>query len=227
MLVSKTALAGLAAIAGVGLLALPVSVQAAASSTTKECSAQYQAAKKAGTLNGQKWPQFLSDCSAKMKADDTSAKDTSSKPKKTTKADDAKEPKTQAAKPAKEAKSSGHGTTQQMCSEQYQAAKSAGTLGGKKWPQFYSDCAADIKNDTSDTAETPDEPKVQKTATTRYTVPTVDKNGKALSPGQIAFRQRIHECSVDWQRDKAANRLKGQKWPQYWSACNTRLKQDD
>ena len=49
-----------------------------------------------------------------------------------------------------------------------------------------------------------------------------------LSAGQIAFRQRIHECSVEWQRDKAANKLKtGQKWPQYWSACNTRLKQAD
>jgi hypothetical protein len=227
MLVSKTALAGIAAIAGVGFLALPVSAEAAASSTTKECSTQYQAAKEAGTLNGQKWPQFLSDCSAKMKADDSSAKDTSSKPKKTTKSDDAMAPKTKAEKPTKEAKSSDHQTTQQICSEQYQAAKTAGTLGGKKWSQFYSDCAADIRDDKSDTAETPDEPKVQKTATTKYKVPTVDKNGKALSAGQIAFRQRIHECSVEWQRDKAANRLKGQKWPQYWSACNTRLKQED
>jgi hypothetical protein len=228
MLVSKTALAGIAAIAGVGFLTLSAPAQAAASSASKECSAQYQAAKKAGTLNGQKWPQFYSDCAAKMKGDDSAAEDASSKSKKETKSDSAMAPKTKETKPTKETKASDHQTTQQICSEQYQAAKSAGTLGGKKWSQFYSDCAADIRDDKSDTAETPDEPKVEKTATTtKYKAPTVDKNGKPLSPGQIAFRQRIHECSVEWQRDKAADRLRGQKWPQYWSACNTRLKQED
>jgi hypothetical protein len=228
MLVSKTTLAGFAALAGVSFLALPA--QAAASSTTKECSTQYQAAKKAGTLNGQKWPEFLSQCSAKMKSDDSAAADTAAKSKKETKTDSAMAPKQKAAKGAdatKEAKSSAHGTTQKICSEQYQAAKSAGTLGGKKWPQFYSDCAADIKNDTSDAAATPDEPKAEKAAVTKTTAPTVDKNGKPLTPGQIAFRQRIHECSVEWQKDKAANKLQGQKWPQYWSACNTRLKKED
>jgi len=239
MLVSKSALAGIAAFAGAGFLLLPVSAQAAAAgSVSKECSAQYQAAKKAGTLNGQKWPQFYSDCAAKMKANDSSAEDTSAKSKKETKSDDAMKPKEAMApkegkapkdsKAAKEAKTfSGHRTTQQICSEQYQAAKSAGTLGGKKWSQFYSDCAADIRNDTSDTTETPDEPKAEKAAATKPGAPMVDKNGKPLTPGQIAFRQRIHECSVEWQRDKAANKLKGQKWPQYWSACNTRLKKEE
>jgi hypothetical protein len=291
MLVSKTALAGIAAIAGVGFLALSASAQAAASSASKECSAQYQAAKKAGTLNGQKWPQFYSDCAAKMKGDDSSAEDTTAKSKKATKSDTStKKAEKKEKSTSKEAKSSGqstqqvcsqqyqaakaagtlggkkwsqfysdcaaglkdggstaaeapaapkttktasksestdHMTTQQICSQQYQAAKSAGTLGGKKWSQYYSDCAADIRNDKSDASETPDEPKVQKTATGKYTVPTVDKNGKALTPGQVAFRQRIHECSVEYQRDKAADHLRGQKWPQYWSACNTRLKQED
>ena len=138
----------------------------------------------------------------------------------------ADQPKT--TKTASKSASSGHQTSQQICSEQYQAAKTAGTLGGKKWSQFYSDCAADIRNDTSDTSAAPEEPKVRKTSTTtKYVAPTVDKNGKALSPGQIAFRQRIHECGQEWQRDKAANRLGDQKWPQYWSACNTRLKQED
>ena len=293
MLVSKSVLAGVAALAGVGFLALPVSAQAASSSVSKECSTQYQAAKKAGTLNGQKWPQFYSDCAAKMKGDDTAAEDTTAKPKKASKSEASpkKAEKTEKTTSKKETKSSGqstqqvcseqyqaakaagtlggkkwpqfysdcaagmkdggstaaaeapakskttktasksassdHQTTQQICSGQYQAAKSAGTLGGKKWSQFYSDCAADIRNDTSDASVTPDEPKVQKTATTKYNAPTVDKNGKPLTPGQIAFRQRIHECSVEYQRDKAADHLRGQKWPQYWSACNTRLKQED
>ena len=69
--------------------------------------------------------------------------------------------------------------------------------------------------------------KCKKDAQADCATKAVDKNGKPLTPGQIAFRQRIHECSVEWQRDKAANRLKGQKWPQYWSACNARLKKDD
>jgi hypothetical protein len=292
MLVSKSVLAGIAALAGAGFLALPVSAQAAAGSVSKECSAQYQAAKKAGTLNGQKWPQFYSDCAAKLKGDDSSAEDSTAKSKKASKSESsskktAKKEKstskeeakssgqstqkvcseqyqaakaagtlggkkwpqfysdcaaglkdggsTTAAAPAEskttktasKSESSGHQSTQQICSQQYQAAKSAGTLGGKKWSQFYSDCAADIRNDKSDTAETPAEPKVRKTAAGKYTVPTVDKNGKPLTPGQIAFRQRIHECSVEYQRDKAAENLRGQKWPQYWSACNTRLKQED
>jgi len=291
MLVSKSAFAGIGALAGLGFLVLPVSAQAATSSVSKECSAQYQAAKKAGTLNGQKWPQFYSDCAAKMKGDDSSAEDTTAKSKKATKSDTStKKAEKKEKSTSKEAKSSGqstqqvcsqqyqaakaagtlggkkwsqfysdcaaglkdggstaaeapaapkttktasksestdHMTTQQICSQQYQAAKSAGTLGGKKWSQYYSDCAADIRNDKSDASETPDEPKVQKTATGKYTVPTVDKNGKALTPGQVAFRQRIHECSVEYQRDKAADHLRGQKWPQYWSACNTRLKQED
>lgn len=291
MLISKSVLAGVAALAGLGFLALPVPAQAA-SSVSKECSAQYQAAKKAGTLNGQKWSQFYSDCAAKMKGDNSSAEDTTAKSKKAAKSDattkkaektekstsnkEAKSSgqstqqvcseqyqaakaagtlggkkwsqfysdcaaglkaggstaaeapaKTETTKTASKSESSGHQTTQQICSQQYQAAKSAGTLGGKKWSQFYSECSADIRNDKSDASETPDEPKVQKTATGKYTAPTVDKNGKPLTPGQIAFRQRIHECSAEYQRDKAADNLKGQKWPQYWSACNTRLKQED
>ena len=158
MLVSKSAFAGIGALAGLGFLVLPVSAQAATSSVSKECSAQYQAAKKAGTLNGQKWPQFLSDCSAKMKSDDSSAEDATSKAKKTTKTDSAMAPKksdtAMAPKPAKEAKStkeakekpaSDHQTSQQICSEQYQAAKANNTLGGKKWPQFYSECNTRLK----------------------------------------------------------------------------------
>jgi hypothetical protein len=40
---------------------------AAAESVRSECSQKYQAAKAAGTLNGQAWPQFYSQCSAEAK----------------------------------------------------------------------------------------------------------------------------------------------------------------
>ena len=33
------------------------------------------------------------------------------------------------------------------------------------------------------------------------------------------------ECSAQWKADKAAGKIApGQTWPQYWSACNKRLK---
>src|SRR5690606_19906998 len=87
MLVSKTALAGIAALAGLGFMAFSAPAEAAAGSVSQECSAQYQAAKKAGTLNGQKWTQFYSDCAAKMKADDNSTEDSTAKPKKASKSE--------------------------------------------------------------------------------------------------------------------------------------------
>ena len=36
-------------------------------------------------------------------------------------------------------------TVMQQCGQQYQAAKSAGTLNGMTWNQFRSDCAAKLK----------------------------------------------------------------------------------
>lgn len=50
-------------------------------------------------------------------------------------------------------------------------------------------------------------------------------DAKKLTPGQIAARERIKKCGGMWQADKAANKIPaGQKWPQYWSACNKKLK---
>ncbi len=64
-ILAATVIAG----AGMAFATLP----AAAQSVTQQCSTQYNAAKEAGTLNGQKWPQFLSACSAKLKVDKTDA----------------------------------------------------------------------------------------------------------------------------------------------------------
>lgn len=61
--------------------------------------------------------------------------------------------------------------------------------------------------------------------TDQAAVATTDAKGKPLSAGEVAFRQRIHECSNEWQQDKAKGSLPaGEKWPHFWSACNTRLK---
>jgi hypothetical protein len=83
------------------------------------CSEKYQAAKAAGTLNGETWPQFYSRCTAEAKANPPAA----------------------AAAPAAAPRLD----VRHLCSEKYQAAKAAGTLNGEAWPQFYSRCTAETK----------------------------------------------------------------------------------
>ncbi|MBI3703873.1 MAG: hypothetical protein HY244_08510 [Rhizobiales bacterium] len=54
---------------------------------------------------------------------------------------------------------------------------------------------------------------------------TEAKPKKAPSAGQTAMRERQKKCGAEWKAAKAAGKIeKGQKWPQYWSACNKRLK---
>lgn len=45
------------------------------------------------------------------------------------------------------------------------------------------------------------------------------------SPAMVAMHDRQRQCGAQWKADKAANKVAaGQTWPQYWSACNKRLK---
>ena len=45
------------------------------------------------------------------------------------------------------------------------------------------------------------------------------------SAGMLAARERAKKCVAVWREAKAAGKIeKGMKWPQYWSACNKRLK---
>lgn len=230
MNVSYVSLGGLLAVAAVSFVGATQAFAAAtaAQEVTKACSQQYQAAKKAGTLPaGEKWTQFLSDCSTRMKTSATGStgatgaspggamgqsSGSAAAPMKST-------PPTTTATAGTATR---HMTTRQLCNQQYEQARTAGTLAGKKKAVFLSECAASIANDKEDAATVPTEPQ---STTANVQVPTVDKNGKPLSPGEIAFRQRIKECSTEWQQEKSAGKLPaGQKWPQFWSACNKNLK---
>jgi hypothetical protein len=84
-----------------------------------------------------------------------------------------------------------------MCSEKYQAAKAAGTLGDKTWPQFYSQCAAELKANPPAAAEA------------------------AKAPAPLDIR-RI--CSEKYQTAKAAGTLAGESWPQFYSRCTAEAK---
>ncbi|MBS3649210.1 hypothetical protein KEU06_11380 [Pseudaminobacter sp. 19-2017] len=221
MKISMLTAASAVAILGAVLVAAPVpslAADTAAQAATKACSKEYQDAKSAGKLGGKTWNQFLSECSARLK-------NTAAPPQKSSPKQGAAQPKTTpknksaAAVPPKPE----HQSVQKICSNQYQAEKAAGTLKGKKWSDFLSECSAAIKNDKSDAAAIPPDPET--TGSITKAAPATKPGGRPLSPGEAAFRQRIHECSAEWQHDKAAGTLPaGQKWPQFWSACNARLK---
>ena len=51
------------------------------------------------------------------------------------------------------------------------------------------------------------------------------KTKKEPSAGMTAMRERQKKCGAEWKEAKNAGKVeKGQKWPQFWSACNKRLK---
>ncbi len=133
--------------------------------TTQECSAKYQAAKTAGTLNGQKWNDFRK---AQCAADAAAAPATAATPAAPA------APKEAAAKPKKEAAPAAAPAApagpavfpsavdpkyaqekpflarMHTCSEQWKANKAANTTGGMHWnPKggagFYPECNKRLK----------------------------------------------------------------------------------
>jgi Ni/Co efflux regulator RcnB len=54
---------------------------------------------------------------------------------------------------------------------------------------------------------------------------TETKPKKEPTAAQLAARERMSKCSVEWKEAKAGGKLaKDAKWPKFWSECNTRLK---
>ncbi len=135
--------------------------------TMPECSAKYQAAKAAGTLNGQKWNDFRkAECGADAVATPAAAPAAAPAPA---------APKEVEAKPKKEAApaataapvSTGNAVfptavdpkfaqekpglaREHTCAEQWKANKAANTTGGMKWNQkggggYYSECNKRLK----------------------------------------------------------------------------------
>ncbi|CCV04826.1 conserved exported hypothetical protein [Mesorhizobium metallidurans STM 2683] len=150
--------------------------------TMAECSTKYNAAKDAGTLNGQNWNQFRkAECGT-----DASATTTDTKPaKKTAKATDTTN--------AAATDDAAPGLTAKECSAKYQAAKAADTLNGMKWNDFRkTECAAGAT-----AAAAPAK------ATTKAAAASDDD----AAPGLTA-----KECSTKYQAAKAAGTLNGMKW---------------
>ncbi len=156
-----TAIASAFLISGMTLLA----AQPASALTAAECSAKYQAAKTAGTLNGQKWNDFRkAECGANAAAAPSATTTTAAPAAAETKP--AAAPKTAAAPAATPAVPSGPATfpsavdpkyaketagKQRMhtCVDQYNANKATNANGGLKWIQkgggYYSECTKRLK----------------------------------------------------------------------------------
>jgi hypothetical protein len=126
--------------------------------TTQECSAKYQAAKAAGTLNGQKWNDFRkAECGADAvaaPAAPAAPKEVEAKPKKPEAAPAAAPgPSGPAIFPIavdpKYAKESAGKGRMHTCVDQYNANKATNANGGAKWIEkgggYYSECNKKLK----------------------------------------------------------------------------------
>ncbi|THD61944.1 MAG: hypothetical protein E7813_21155 [Bradyrhizobium sp.] len=140
--------------------------------------------------------------------------------------------------------------TMQECSAKYQAAKTAGTLNGKKWNDFRkAECSADATPAAAPAAApaAPAEPKAAE-AKPKKEKPAAPAAAPAAPAAPVAvgnavfptavdpkFAQekphlaRMHTCSAQWQANKAANTTGGMHWnPKggggFYPECNKRLK---
>jgi hypothetical protein len=154
--------------AAVTAFAASTAISPAQALTAQECSAKYQAAKTAGTLNGQKWNDFRkAQCGADATPTAAAPAAAPAEPKSAeTKAAEAKpkkETKKEATAPAapagpavfpsavdpKYSKETEGKARMHTCVDQYNANKATNANGGMKWIQkgggYYSECTKKLK----------------------------------------------------------------------------------
>ena len=143
--------------------------------------------------------------------------------------------------------SQAHALTAQECSAKYQAAKTAGTLGGQKWNDFRkAQCGADATAAPAAAApaaapkETAKEAKKEappkEAAKNEAAAPAAAPSGPAVYPNAVdpkysketAGKGRMHTCVDQYNVNKATNANGGLKWIQkgggYYSECSKKLK---
>jgi hypothetical protein len=113
------------------------------------------------------------------------------------------------------------------CAAQWNTMKEAKQTEGKNYREFQKSClskASELSREAGAGDIKSDKPKKKRTAKAKSDQPKFDQ-AKKSSPGREAATARRRECSAEWKADKAAGKVAdGMKWPQYWSACNTRKK---
>ena len=131
--------------------------------------------------------------------------------------------------------------TAQECSAKYQAAKTAGTLGGQKWNDFRkAQCGADATAAPAAAAPTAAAPaaapkEAAKKEAKEAAAPAAP-SGPAVYPNAVdpkysketAGKARMHTCVDQYNANKATNGNGGLKWIQkgggYYSECSKKLK---
>jgi hypothetical protein len=126
------------------------------------------------------------------------------------------------------------------CSAKYQAAKSAGTLGGQKWNDFRkAQCGADA-TPAAAPAAAPAPAAEAKPAPAPKPIAAAPAApaaaGSAVFPSAVdpkyasesAGKGRMHTCVDQYNANKATNGNGGMKWIMkgggYYSECNKKLK---
>jgi hypothetical protein len=135
-------------------------------------------------------------------------------------------------------------SVRKQCSEKYQAAKTANTLNGQTWNQFYKQCSADLKATAEPTTTEPaTTPPPKATPTAAKPVAPAEPTTAAPTPaGPIVFptavspkyssesagKARMHTCLDQYKANKDTNSNGGMKWIEkgggYYSECNKKLK---
>jgi hypothetical protein len=127
--------------------------------------------------------------------------------------------------------------TAKECGAKYQAAKTAGTLGGKTWNQFRkTECAEAAAAPAATPAAAPEPvapaPAAAKPAAAK---PATAATGPAVFPNAVdpkyksetAGKARMHTCLDQYRANKATNGNGGLKWIErgggYYSECNKHL----
>ena len=132
--------------------------------------------------------------------------------------------------------------TAQECSAKYQAAKSAGTLGGQKWNDFRkAQCGADATAAPAAAAPAPaaepkEAAKKESKKEAKEAAAPAAPSGPAVFPNAVdpkysketAGKARMHTCVDQYNANKASNGNGGLKWIQkgggYYSECTKKLK---
>ena len=130
--------------------------------------------------------------------------------------------------------------TAQECSAKYQAAKTAGTLGGQKWNDFRkAQCGADAAAApaaAAPAAEPKEAAKKESRKDAKEAAAPAAASGPAVYPSAVdpkysketAGKARMHTCVDQYNANKATNANGGLKWIQkgggYYSECSKKLK---
>jgi hypothetical protein len=109
--------------------------------------------------------------------------------------------------------------TMKECAAEWDKMKAAKQTGGMKYRDFTKQCMSGGAPAAAAPA-----PAAPATAAPAPAVGAATPSA-AGKTGRQAMIARERACGAEWKADKAAGRIQaGQKWPQYWSACDARKK---